>query len=228
MSFPTGRPLALVTHAAGDVGIELARQFASRGYDLVLVGADAERLAAVASALRSNEPELQVVCIPAEISTYQGVETLYRAVIALGRPLTVLVANAEMDHSARLPWSARWDADLALINLNVTALVHVVQRLLGAVVIHGTGKLLIVSIGATSVALDPGQAVWAASKAFLRSFGQALRGELQEAGITVTVLVPGLMEAAEFARSACRALDDDDRVIPALLSQLTLGAVQGV
>lgn len=226
MASSTGRPVALVTGAAGEVGAELARQFAGKGYDLILVAADPERLSAIAAALRAIEPSLQVVCIAAEISTYEGVETLYRAVVSLGRPLTVLVANAEVDCSGRGVWGARVDADLAVINLNVTALVHVIERLVGSVVIHGTGKVLILSSIASSAALDPCHAVRAASKAFLRSFGSALRGELQETGIAVSVMIPGPVDAAEFAQSACQALDDDDQMIPALLSQLAVGAGQ--
>jgi short-subunit dehydrogenase len=222
MDLPNGRPLALVTGAAGEVGFQLARQFASRGYDLILVGADAARLAAIASTLRAREPALQVVCITAEISTYDGVEALYRAVLSLGRPLTVLVANVD---SGR-PCSgngrhARLDAELAVINVNVTAVVHVIERLVGSVVVHGAGKVLILSSVASSpAAFDPCHAVWAASRAFLRSFGNALHGELQDAGIAVTVMVPGPIGAAEFARSVCSALEDNDGVIPALLTQL--------
>jgi short-subunit dehydrogenase len=223
---PSRQPLALVTGATGEVGRELVRQFASKGYDLILVAPDAERLTAIAGGLRAMQPSLQVVCIAAEISTYEGVEALYRAVVSLGRALTVLVANAEGERSARGARNARLDAELALINLNVTALVHVIERLVGNVVIHGTGKVLILSSVAASAALDPCHAVRAASKAFLRSFGHALRGELQEAGIAVTVMIPGPVDAAEIALSACQALDDDEQMIPALLTQLALGAEQ--
>ncbi len=226
MPFPTVRPLALVTGAAGEVGFELARHFAGRGYDLILVAADGARLAAIAAGLRAQGPGIQVVCITAEISSYEGVEALYQAVVSLGRPLTLLVANADADRLEGNRRAARLDAELALINLNVIALVHVIERLVGSVVIHGTGKVLILSSVASSApaVLDRCHAVWAASKAFLRSFGNALRGELQDAGIAVTVMIPGPSGAAEFALSACRALEDDDRVIPALLTQLAWGA----
>lgn len=225
MAFSSGRPLALITSAAGDVGSELAHQFAARGYDLILVASDAERLAALAAAVRAIDPALTAVCICAEISTYEGVEALYRAVICLGRPLSVLVANADMDRWSRNDANARLDAELAVINRNVTALVHVIERLIGGVVVDGTGRVLILSSGATA-AIERCPAVWAASRAFLRSFGNSLRAELQESGIEVTVLVPGLTGAAEFARSAWRALEDNDRMIPPLLSHLAAGIVQ--
>ncbi len=225
MAFCSGRPLALVTGAAGDVGSELARQLAGRGYDLILVGSDAERLAAIAARLRAIDPALTAVCICAEVSTYEGIEAMYRAVICLGRPLSVLVANADTDRCSCHDPNARLDAELAVINRNVTAVVHVIERLIGGVVVDGSGKVLIVSSG-TSAMLERCPAVWAASRAFLRSFGHSLRAEMQEAGIEVTVMIPGPTEAAEFARSACRALEDDDRMIPPLLSRLAVGVGQ--
>src|SRR6185295_6547213 len=156
----TGRPLALVTGAAGDVGSELALQFATRGYDVILVASDAERLAALAASLRTIDRALTAVCICAEISRYEGVEAMYRAVVCLGRPLSVLVANADMDRAARSDLNARLDAELAVINRNVTALVHVIERLVGGVVVDGTGKVLILS-SMTSAALEPCHSVWA-------------------------------------------------------------------
>jgi len=223
MPFPTGRPFALVTGAAGEVGSELARQLAVRGYDLMLVAADAERLASLAASLRAIDPTLTAVCICAEISTYEGAEAVYGAALCLGRPLSVLVANADMDRSARNERTARLDVELAVINRNVNALVHVIERLVGGIVVDGSGKVLILS-SMTSAALEPCHAVWAASRAFLRSFGNSLRAELQSVGIEVTVMLPGRTEAAEFAESACRALHDDERIIPPLLSSLVVSA----
>jgi short-subunit dehydrogenase len=219
------RPLALITGAAGEVGLELARQFAVRGHDLILVANDAERLAKLAASLRALDPGLTAVCICAEVATYEGVEAMYRAVLCLGRPLSVLVANAEMDRAGHSSANPRLDAELAVINRNVTALVHVIERLVGGVVVDGTGRVLILS-SMTSAALEPSHAVWAASRAFLRSFGNSLRAELQESGIEVTVLLAGPTEAAEFARSACRALEEDDRMIPSLLSRFAPGVGQ--
>jgi short-subunit dehydrogenase len=222
MAFSCRRPLALVTGAAGEVGSELARQLATRGYDLILVAADAERLATLAATLRAIDPKLTAICICAEISTYEGVEAMYRAVVCLGRPLSVLVANADMDRCGRGDPNARLDAELAVINRNITALVHVIERLVGGVVVDGTGKVLIVS-SMTSAALEACQSVWAASRAFLRSFGTSLRAELHASGIEVVVMLPGRTEAAEFAQSVCRALHEDERMIPALLSRFAAG-----
>jgi uncharacterized protein len=221
MASSTGRPLALVTGAVGDVGFELARQLGSRGYDLILVAADAERLATFAASLRAIDPALVAVCICAEISTYAGVEAMHRAVVCLGRPLSVLVANAEMDRVPPNDVSARLDAELAVINRNLTALVHVIERLVGGVVVDGTGKVLILS-SMTSAPLEPSHSVWTASRAFLRAFGTSLRAELQDSGIQVVVMLPGRTDAEEFARSACRALHEDERMIPALLSRLAV------
>ena len=91
-----------------------------------------------------------------------------------------------------------------------------VERLARGMVIHGSGKVLITSSIASS-SLGAAHPVCAATRAFLRSFGQAIRNELQEAGVSVTVLIPAPMDAAAFAQAACAALEDDERVIPALI-----------
>ncbi len=216
---PFSRPIALVTGATSGMGLELAQQLAQHGHDLILVAPDAAPLARVADHLRGAHREIQVTCVMADLTATDGVETIYKALSEMGRALDVLVANPGEDRQGDGSTETRLQAALALINRNVTAPVHFVQRLIGRMVVHGTGKVLITSSIASS-RLGPHHPVCAATRAFLRSFGQALRNELQEAGITVTVLIPGPIDALQFAQSAYAALEDEDRVIPALLSPL--------
>jgi short-subunit dehydrogenase len=221
MPLPCSRPLALVTSASSGIGLELANQFASKGYDLILVASDSVQLARVADQLRATDGTPQVACIPADLSTYAGVEALYKALCDTGRALDVLVANADLDSTHQVAPDGRLEAELALINLNVTALVHLVERLVVSMVVHGTGKVLITSaISPSTATSQPCHAVCAATKAFLRSFGLGLRNELQEVGIAVTVLMPGPLDGLAFAQSAFASLEDEDRMIPALLSRL--------
>jgi uncharacterized protein len=98
-------------------------------------------------------------------------------------------------------------AELDLINLNVTSSVHLAKRVVKDMVDRGQGRILFTSsIAATMPA--PFEAVYGASKAFLLSFSEALGNELKGTGVTVTALMPGATETNFFHRAAM----DDTKV----------------
>jgi short-subunit dehydrogenase len=80
------RPLALVTGASAGIGLELARQLADRGHDLLLCAED-DRIATSAASLGAD-------AVQADLATLEGVEQLWTAVLATGRPLAVACLNA--------------------------------------------------------------------------------------------------------------------------------------
>lgn len=82
--------LALVTGASSEIGLELARELVSRSYDLVVVSAG-ERLGAAAESLRSPR---QVIEITADLATRDGVDSLWKQVSDLGRPVDIACINA--------------------------------------------------------------------------------------------------------------------------------------
>jgi uncharacterized protein len=90
--------------------------------------------------------------------------------------------------------------DLRLIAVNVTAVVHLAKRALPAMVERGAGRVLITSSVAATMP-GPYYATYAASKAFLQSFAQAIRHELQDTGVTVTALQPGPTDTEFFDRA---------------------------
>ena len=85
------RPLALVTGASSGIGLELARQLAERGHDLVVTAEDTA-VEETAAELRGRGAEVRSVV--ADLRTGEGVESLYTAVVAGGRPLAVAALNA--------------------------------------------------------------------------------------------------------------------------------------
>jgi uncharacterized protein len=91
-------------------------------------------------------------------------------------------------------------AELKLINLNVTGAVHLAKRVLPGMVSRGSGGLLFTSSIAAS-APGPYHATYAASKAFLLSFAEAIRYELRDTGVTVTALMPGPTDTEFFDRA---------------------------
>ena len=92
MTAPTGRQFAVVTGASSGIGYELARQFAQNGFD-VLVTAEDEELTQAAANLR-RDGQIEVIDVRADLATYEGVEQLYAAIRATGRPVDAIALNA--------------------------------------------------------------------------------------------------------------------------------------
>ncbi|PJE95465.1 oxidoreductase [Streptomyces carminius] len=189
------RPLALVTGASSGIGLELARQFAEHGFDLV-VNAEDDRLADAAEELRTAGTD--VLLVRADLRGYDEVERLWSAVTATGRPVTAAALNAGVGQGG-----AFTDTDLAdeldIIDLNITSTVHLAKRLLTGMAARGEGRLLITSSIASTMP-GPFQAVYNASKSFLQSFAEAVRSELKDTGVTVTSLMPGPTDTDFFRR----------------------------
>ena len=191
-------PLAVVTGASSGIGRELARQFAEHGYDLVVAGEDKE-LADAAAELRSST-EAQVTEVQVDLADYEGVEELWRAIGATGRPVAALALNAGVGLGGDFTRDQDLDDALRLVRLNVESTVHLAKRVLPAMAARGDGKVLITS-SIASESPGPYQALYNASKSFVQSFAEALGNELQDRGVTVTSLMPGPTDTEFFGRA---------------------------
>jgi short-subunit dehydrogenase len=164
---------ALVTGATGGIGRELAQVLTEHGFEVRGVG--------------SSDYDL---------ATPEGVEALYAS---LDRPVDVLALNAGVSEGGEFA-AADLDAHLRLIDLNVRGTVHLAGLVTRDMAARGRGRVLVTS---SMVAIMPGpfQATYNASKSFLQSFGLALRDELRDHGVSVTVLMPGPTDTGIFARA---------------------------
>jgi short-subunit dehydrogenase len=238
------RPLALITGASSGIGFYLAREFVLNGDDLVIAASHREKLHEAARALNAMDELPNVQAVTVDLSTSRGVEWLYEEVKREGRPVNVLAANAGVGVTGDFARETDLQAELRLIQLNVTSQVHLVKLFVRDMVARREGKILITS-SIASLMPGPYYAVYAASKAFLRSFGQAIRTELEGTGVSVTVLMPGPTDTqfferaqmldsraaqgpkqhpAEVAYAAVRALEDGaDHVVPGVMNKLQAG-----
>jgi short-subunit dehydrogenase len=190
------KELAVITGASSGIGLELAKQFADNGFD-VLINAEDSGLASATQELRAHGAE--VIAVQADLRTYQGVEELYAAVTATGRPVAAAALNAGVGQGG-----AFIDTDLAdeqdIIDLNVTSTVHLAKRFLTDMAARNDGRLLITSSIASTM---PGsfQAVYNASKSFLQSFAEAVQNELKDTDVVITSLMPGPTDTNFFHRA---------------------------
>jgi short-subunit dehydrogenase len=193
---PATRSWAVVTGASSGIGRELARQFAEHDFNLLISSEDAE-LSSIADELA--ELGVEVRAVPADLRRYEGVETLADAVQAVS-PIGALALNAGIGVSGPFATGPDLRSELDVVQLNVTSQVHLARRVLPLMVAQHAGRVLITSsIAATQP--GPFEAVYAASKAFLFSFAEALRTELSDSGVTVTALMPGPTDTEFFERA---------------------------
>ncbi|GAA1736258.1 SDR family NAD(P)-dependent oxidoreductase [Luedemannella helvata] len=186
--------LAVVTGASTGIGYALAQNLAERGYDLI-VAADEEQIEEAARQLGEGARPVRT-----DLATPEGVERLRDEVLALGRPVDVLAINAGVGVSGDFVRDNDLAEELRVVDLNVRSAVHLSKLLLPAMVARGRGRVLFTSsIAAT--APGPYFATYAASKAFLFSFAEAIRYELRDSGVTVTALLPGPTDTDFFARA---------------------------
>jgi short-subunit dehydrogenase len=189
-------PLAVITGASSGIGYELAREFAEHGFDL-LVTAEDDGLDAAVRRLASLGA--RVDSVRADLATYDGVEALYERIRDADRPLDAIAINAGVGVGGPFVENDL-DAELNLIALNVTSVVHLTKRIVRDMVERNEGRVLFTSSIAAE-APAPYEAVYGASKAFVQSFSEALRDELRNTNITVTALQPGATETNFFHRA---------------------------
>lgn len=192
----SSRPLAVVTGASTGIGLGIARELARRGHDLV-VAADEDRIRSVATELAAEGVTAEAVQV--DLATADGVRALADAATSGGRSVDVLVLNAGVGVNGPFV-DTDLDDHLRLIALNITGTVQLAGLLLPAMAERGEGRVLFTASIAAAMA-GPQMATYNASKSFVQEFGEAVRQELADRGVTVTILRPGGTDTEFFARA---------------------------
>jgi len=187
--------LALVTGASSGIGLELARQFAEHGYDLVIAAEDAE-IDAAASSLRAAGGAVEAV--RTDLATEAGVDELVDRTRLVGA-VDALAVNAGVGVNGAFVDTELTD-HLRLVDLNVRGAVQLTRRVLAEMVERGDGGVFFTSSIAATMP-GPYTSTYNASKSFLRSFAEALRVEVEDAGVSVTALMPGPTDTEFFERA---------------------------
>ena len=200
---------ALITGASSGLGAEFARQLAPVAKTLILVARRLDRLEALRDKLA--RPGLTIHCRQVDLADDAAIEEFIGWLIALDEPVDFLVNNAGLgDHGAFD--TSNWKRVRQMLDVNIGALTRLTHTLVPMLKQRPRAAILNVSSVASFVPI-PRLAVYAASKAYVTSFSEALRAELRHTGVRVITLCPGPVPT-EFSNAAQRPVNPDPRHTP--------------
>jgi short-subunit dehydrogenase len=230
---PSPSGAALVTGASSGIGAAIARELASRGHAVTLVARREERLRTLATDLTA-EYDSEAAAIACDLSDPADRERLATVIGGTGRAVEILVNNAGFGSRGEFITNDR-GRQLDMVRTNIEAVVDLTSRFLPGMVERRRGAVINIASVAAFQPI-PGAATYAASKAFVLSFSEAIRTEQRGSGVSVTAVCPGpvrteftdaagmsgveddtpdllWMSADDIAREAVQGADHDKRVV---------------
>jgi uncharacterized protein len=242
MALPAPRPgaTAVVTGASSGIGAEIARGLARRGHAVTLTARREERLLELASEL-GDEHGVRAGVVSSDLGSRNGREALAAELERLELEVDILVNNAGFGHHGDFAEADR-ERQVEMVALNCEAVVDLSGRYLPGMIDRGAGAVINIASLASFQPL-PGNATYAASKAFVLSFSEAVHAELSGTGVILTAVCPGpvrtefaeragiggaeertpgvlWMSAEDIAEEAIRAAEKGKRsVVPGVLNQ---------
>jgi short-subunit dehydrogenase len=216
------RRTALVTGATAGIGLEFARQLAARGYDLVLVARNTDRLEDVAQELRSTA---DVEVLTADLADRAQVATVEARLADPERPVDLLVNNAGFGLKNRF-LDNDVDDEQQLLDVHVTAVLRLTHAALKAMVARGEGRIVNVS----SVAGYLARGTYGAAKSYVIQLSRWADATYRDQGVRTMALLPGFTrtefhQRMDVSRSSAPAWMwlDADRVVREALADLDAG-----
>jgi hypothetical protein len=196
----TKRPVALITGASAGIGKVFAQRLAARGYDVILVARDAERLAALAGEL-TLEYGVGADVLAADLARDDGMRSVAERIAQTDR-FSFLVNNAGFGTKGKLV--NRPVAEQAtMLKLHMMAPMILTRAALPGMVARASGTIINVA-SVASFAYSAGTVNYSATKAYLRVFSQGLAVELAGSGVHVQALCPGFTHTEFHDRAAVR------------------------
>jgi uncharacterized protein len=184
---------ALITGASTGIGAIYADRLAKRGYDLILVARNADRLKALAARL-SAETGRSVNTIAADLNDRAALSKI-ESVLRDDKSITVLVNNAGVGSVASV-LNGDVDEMEAMIGLNITALTRLTYAVAPVFASKGSGTIINIS-SVVGIAVEMLNGVYSASKSYVLSFGHALQRDLADKGVRIHTVLPAAT-ATEF------------------------------
>ena len=192
---------ALITGASAGIGREFARQLAGRARSMILVARRDEKLMELADRLQREHPKLVVHVRKVDLADLGQLRTFLESLDRDKLEVDLLINNAGLGDSGPFAGSDP-DRNKEMTIVNIATLTLVTRHLLPPMIAKHRGAILNVSSSAGFLPI-PLSAVYAATKAYVTSFSEALRAELHGTGVSVCALCPGPV-VTEFQQVAKR------------------------
>jgi short-subunit dehydrogenase len=186
----SNRPVALITGASRGIGAATARELAQRGYALVLAARSAGPLATLAAEL--SRSGAQALPIPTDLRSVDEIHRLTRVALAHFGRVDALIHNAGIGGDRPV---AQIDAPTVatILDTNLRAPIELTRALLPGMLERRRGAIVFVASVVGHIGV-PASAIYSASKFGLRGFAHALRREVAQRGIGVTIISPGFIK----------------------------------
>lgn len=217
-----------MTGASSGIGVELATELARRGHGLTLVARREDLLHEVADRL-AKAHEVRTDVIAADLADPDSRAALVQEIADRGLTIDVFANNAGFSTTGAVAVSDP-EAEMKLVRVDVEAVVDLCSRVVPGMVERGRGAVLnVASVGAFQPL--PGQASYAAAKAFVLSYTDSLHAELKGTGVSATSLCPGPVET-NFGEAAGFSQDETEGALPAFMwetaEDVAKAAVEGM
>lgn len=228
---------ALITGASSGIGLEMAKQLAAEGYQLILAARSQHAMETLASELRQQHGTNSVLVV-IDLSVAGSAQSLYDTVNAQQLKVDVLINNAGFGINQDFLVS-ELTRNTQMMNLNIVTLTELCHLFGNDMKKHGKGGKILNVASVAAYQACPNMSVYCATKAYVLSLTEALRLEMSAHGITVTALCPGATEtgfhrvadnegtlasrlstdAASVARAGLKGLHNDTAtVVPGLMN----------
>jgi uncharacterized protein len=209
---------ALITGASAGIGQAFAQELAKRGMNVILVARSNDKLHSLATEL-SQTHGIRAEVVAADLSQADEVLTVYETVQERQLEVDLLINNAGFANYA--PFEAiALERDHAQVMVNVVALVDLTHAFVPEMLARGSGAVLNVASTGAFYPM-PYMAVYAATKAFVLSFSEALWAEYRKQGLRVLALCPGPTKTAALLKE----FDNGKAASPAYVIKVALKAL---
>lgn len=219
---------ALITGASSGIGAAFAQALAMRQMNLVLVARSKDKLDLLAQQLR-EQYSIQVEVLTQDLTAPDAATHIFESITQKKIAIDFLINNAGFGSYGPFHETLR-TKQLEMIQLNIMALVDLTYQFLPQMQARGSGCIINISSIAGFQPL-PYMSVYAATKAFVLSFSEALWAENQDTGVKVLALCPGptktnFSDVADFSRLASASSDNQRSASPESVVQAALKALE--